>query len=88
VEKCVAIFRRGQKAFEDELRSAELPHPDFADEILRFLEKYPHSSSRKSAKLYAPRKSQSFEFYMIVSFISSLCGGYRIICLRIKRPRS
>jgi hypothetical protein len=39
VEKWVAMFQRGQKAFEDEVRAAEPRNTDFADEILRFLEK-------------------------------------------------
>jgi hypothetical protein len=53
-----------------------------------FLRDTPSRPPGKLTKLYAARKSQAFMFYMIFTFISSLQGGYYIICLKIKSPRS
>jgi hypothetical protein len=56
VEKLVARFRRGQETFEDEVRSERHSDTNFADAILRFLEKNSHSSSREIRKtLYSPK---------------------------------
>jgi hypothetical protein len=50
-----------------------------------FLRDTPIRPPEKLTKLYAARQSQSFEFHIALSFISSLQRGYHIIYLRINR---
>jgi hypothetical protein len=55
IEKWAARFRAGPETVEDDERPERPPHNDLDDAVLRFLERQPHSSSRKISKaVYSP----------------------------------